>query len=218
MPFKREQGRPPKEVQNGFKKNMARRLAFCFLAVRGGVGAQLHMCRQGFSCIEFLSYNPHPGTKEGSTRASCSTFPNVEERERGALKAASRTSMVVQWLRLCAFTVEGECSTSGRGTSARQVVPGNLLEGFFGGSGRICLPMQGMRVWSLGQKDPLEKEMATHSSIIPWEIPWVEEPGRLWSMGITKELNMIYWPNNINLKTISKIFRQLKLCAGINLS
>ena len=96
MPFKREQGRPPKEVQNGFKKNMARRLAFCFLAVRGGVGAQLHMCRQGFFCIEFLSYNPHPGTKEGSTRASCSTFPNVEERERGALKAASRTSMVVQ--------------------------------------------------------------------------------------------------------------------------
>ena len=35
----------------------------------------------------------------------------------------------------------------------------------------------------LGREDPLEKEMATHSSIIAWEIPWTEEPGRLQSMG-----------------------------------
>ena len=35
------------------------------------------------------------------------------------------------------------------------------------------------RVRSLGQEDPLEKEMATHSSILTWEIPWTEEPGRL---------------------------------------
>ena len=35
----------------------------------------------------------------------------------------------------------------------------------------------------LGQKDPLEKEMATHSSIFAWEIPWTEEPGGLRSMG-----------------------------------
>ena len=34
-------------------------------------------------------------------------------------------------------------------------------------------------VWSLGQEDPLEKEMATHSSILAWEILWAEEPGRL---------------------------------------
>ena len=34
-------------------------------------------------------------------------------------------------------------------------------------------------VQSLGQEDPLEKEMATHSSILPWRIPWTEEPGRL---------------------------------------
>ena len=38
-------------------------------------------------------------------------------------------------------------------------------------------------VQSLGQGDPLEKEMATHSSIPAWEIPWTEEPGRLQSMG-----------------------------------
>ena len=38
-------------------------------------------------------------------------------------------------------------------------------------------------VWSLGQEDPLEKEMATHSSIPAWEIPWTGEPGRLQSWG-----------------------------------
>ena len=39
------------------------------------------------------------------------------------------------------------------------------------------------RVWSLGQEDPLEKEMATHSSILVWRIPWREEPGGPQSMG-----------------------------------
>ena len=38
-------------------------------------------------------------------------------------------------------------------------------------------------VLSLGQEDPLEKEMATHSSILAWEIPWTEELGRLQSIG-----------------------------------
>jgi len=38
-------------------------------------------------------------------------------------------------------------------------------------------------VRSLGWEDPLEKEMATHSSILVWELPWTEEPGRLYSMG-----------------------------------
>ena len=42
---------------------------------------------------------------------------------------------------------------------------------------------EGDRVRPLGQKDPLEKEMATHSSILVWEIPWTEEPGGLPSVG-----------------------------------
>ena len=41
-----------------------------------------------------------------------------------------------------------------------------------------------MWVWSLDQEDPLEKEMATHSRILAWEIPWTEEPGWLQSMGL----------------------------------
>ena len=44
--------------------------------------------------------------------------------------------------------------------------------------------MQEAHVWSLGQEDPLEKEMTTHSSILDWEIPWTEEPGGLQSIGL----------------------------------
>ena len=44
--------------------------------------------------------------------------------------------------------------------------------------------MQEIPVQSLGQEDPLEKEMAAHSSILAWKIPWTEEPGRLQSMGL----------------------------------
>ena len=43
--------------------------------------------------------------------------------------------------------------------------------------------MQEIRVQSLGWEDPLEKKMATHSSILAWKTPWTEEPGGLQSMG-----------------------------------
>ena len=47
-----------------------------------------------------------------------------------------------------------------------------------------CLPTTWeTRVQSLGWEDPLEKEMATHSSVLAWRIPWVEDPGGLSSMG-----------------------------------
>ena len=47
-----------------------------------------------------------------------------------------------------------------------------------------CLPtMQETWIQSLGREDPLEKEMATHSSTLAWKIPWMEDPGRLQSMG-----------------------------------
>ena len=44
-------------------------------------------------------------------------------------------------------------------------------------------PRQETQVLSLGREDPLEKEMATHSSILAWRIPWTEEPGELQDMG-----------------------------------
>ena len=46
--------------------------------------------------------------------------------------------------------------------------------------------IQEIRVQSLGWEDPLEKEMATHSSILAWSIPWTEEPGRLQSMRLQR--------------------------------
>ena len=45
---------------------------------------------------------------------------------------------------------------------------------------------QEKRVQSLGQEDPLEEKMATHSSILAWEVPWTEEPGGLQSMGLQR--------------------------------
>ena len=48
---------------------------------------------------------------------------------------------------------------------------------------QLRLPVQEMWVASLSQEDPLEKEMATCSSILAWEIPWTEEPGELQPMG-----------------------------------
>ena len=51
---------------------------------------------------------------------------------------------------------------------------------------RTHLPMQEMQetqILSRGREDPLEQEMATHFSVLAWEIPWTEEPGGLWSVG-----------------------------------
>ena len=62
-------------------------------------------------------------------------------------------------------------------------LPNSLGWGISGGSVVKNLPaMWETQVRSLGQEDPLEKGMATHSSILAWRIPWTEEPGRLYSM------------------------------------
>ena len=59
--------------------------------------------------------------------------------------------------------------------------------GFLGGSVVKNMPAnEEDMVWSLGQENPLEMEMATHSSIFAWEIPWTEELDGLQSMGLQK--------------------------------
>ena len=59
-----------------------------------------------------------------------------------------------------------------------------ILQGFPGGSEvKVSATMRETWVQSLGREDLLEKEMATHSSILAWRIPWMEEPGGLQSMG-----------------------------------
>ena len=57
--------------------------------------------------------------------------------------------------------------------------------------------MEETQVWSLGQEDPMEKGMATHSSILAWRMPWTEEPGGLkpmvlWRAGHDRATNAYY--------------------------
>ena len=62
-----------------------------------------------------------------------------------------------------------------------------IFRAFLGGSAVKNSPaMQEMQFQSLGWEDPLEEEMATYSSILAWEIPWTEEPGRLQAMGLQR--------------------------------
>ena len=63
-------------------------------------------------------------------------------------------------------------------------------------------PMQETQIQSLGWEDPLEKEMVTHSSILAWKIPWMEEPGRLHTVhGVTKSQT---WLNNFTFRQYIK--------------
>ena len=76
--------------------------------------------------------------------------------------------------------------------------------------------MQETRVWALVWEDPLEKEMAIHSSTIAWKIPWTEEPGRLQSMGSQRVGHD--WATSLSLyfkkgKNANKIHTQKKICA-----
>ena len=59
-----------------------------------------------------------------------------------------------------------------------------------GSDGKESTCIQEIQVWSHSLEDPLEKEMATHSSISAWKIPWTEEPGKLYSPWGHKELDM----------------------------
>ena len=90
--------------------------------------------------------------------------------------------------------------------------------GFPGGSVvKNCLPMQEteeIQFRSLGGGDPLEKEMATHSSILAWRIPWTEEPGGSQSMGLHRVRHdwsnfvqeHVQWPQYKSLFRFSFIF------------
>ena len=80
--------------------------------------------------------------------------------------------------------------------------------------------MQEMWVRSLGGEDPLEKEMATHSRILAWEIPWTEEPGRLQSIGSqksqtqlsnekTKNWPVLFLPQMILIELLADLYTSL---------
>ena len=74
--------------------------------------------------------------------------------------------------------------------------------------GRI-LPVKEMQVLSLGRKDPLEKEMTTHSSILDWESPWTEEPGGLQSMVSQKNQTQL---SNHTTTVTTNLIKEIKIC------
>ena len=85
----------------------------------------------------------------------------------------------------CLFSLYAEYIMRNAGLEAQagiKIAGSNINNpGRSGGNKSAC--KRETRVQSLGWEDPLEKEMATHSSILAWRIPWTEEPGRLQSMG-----------------------------------
>ena len=70
--------------------------------------------------------------------------------------------------------------------------------------------MQETQVWFLGQEDPLEKEMAIHSSILVWRIPWTEEPGRLPSTG-SQRVGHNWATDNFTLTSVCKLATEQQL-------
>ena len=86
------------------------------------------------------------------------------------------------------FTKEEKFNTSQ--SILKVLLPPTRKMSFAGGSDGKHLPaMRETRVWFLGWEDLLEEEMATHSSILAWRIPWTEEPGGLQSMGSQRVRN-----------------------------
>ena len=90
----------------------------------------------------------------------------------------------------------------------------SVLRNWFALGGAVVknpVPMQETQVWSLGQEDPLEEEMATHSNILPGKTLWTEESGGLQPMGVTKsqaQLNMHTWKGSIYCR-LENFYKQL---------
>ena len=77
---------------------------------------------------------------------------------------------------------------------------------------KILHVMQETWVWSLGWEDPLEKEMATYSSILAWEIPWTEKPGVLQSTGSQTSQTQLSTDRIPKKSFFQKLNYQLSLC------
>ena len=80
---------------------------------------------------------------------------------------------------VCHFLLQGIFLTQGLNSHFLHLL---YFPGGAGGKESKCQCRSG--TWSLSQEDPLEEGMATHSSILAWRSPWLEQPGRLWSIGL----------------------------------
>ena len=75
---------------------------------------------------------------------------------------------------------------------------------------------QETQVWSLGREDPLEKGMATHSSVLAWRIPWTEEPGRLQSMRLQR-IRYNLATKQQQIRSTRSLCKYFSLCLAISL-
>ena len=78
--------------------------------------------------------------------------------------------------------------------------------------------MQETQVQSLGQEDLLEKEMATHSSILAWQIPWTEEPGGLQVQGVAKRLHFLSLNRLVEKKKIQGLGKRRKTQKNLHIN
>ena len=119
--------------------------------------------------------HPWPGALE---RAPCTRFSGIPGWELLTQQQQSGTHKASPWVAVVCVPVP---------------LKGERLHRWLSGEESAC--DTGEEVWSLRWGDPLEKGMATHSSILPWRIPWTEEPGRLQSMGVGQEWIDLGYPH-----------------------
>ena len=157
----------------------------------------------------------------------------------------SRTSLVVQWLRLCVFNAGGLSSIPGQGTRSHmwqlkiphattktqqnQIDKNKEINKCLKKKELKYFPrwlsvknppvLQETQVQSPGWEDPLEEEMATHSSILAWKIPWTGEPGGLQSMGSQSQTRLSNYATKLFLHRWVPLFSFLPLltssCLGV---
>ena len=133
----------------------------CYPGYNTGVGS--HSFLQG--------HLPNPGIESWSPTLQADSLP-------------SEHSLVVQWLRLCTSTARGTGLIPDEGSKLPHFMQCSKKKKKFTGwlVAQTVKSLPAMQTRSLGQEDPLEKGMATHSSILAWRIPWTEEPCKIQSM------------------------------------
>ena len=140
-------------------------------------------------------------------------LPNTWEknRHRSAPTLSSSACPPHQGSKRCPSSCQKQ--TPGKGLSCKGNQNIVLIYRHFGASQVAQLAKnlpakQETQVWSLGQEDPLEKRVATHSSILAWRIPWTEKPGRLYSMESQRVRHD--WVTNTHTHTHTHTHRHLK--------
>ena len=131
------------------------------------------------------TYSPWSHKEWDTTEHACKTKIILwqllyQSSELKGLSSSSGPKLVTMESRIHANNIPAHCP--GHSSLRGQYLHFSLRLGvtrWLCGKKKIHLPVQETWVQSLGQEDPLEKEMATHSSILGWEIPWTEEPGGL---------------------------------------